>query len=139
MEQEMIGHIENHRGASRCVARGKGAGRPRLDPERRRTERLDAVRVSPSELAALRERAAAAGLSLSRFVRSAALGLRIRPPMPATDLVVASELGRIGNNLNQLTRLAHSGQLPGWLGGELARLSFVLAAVGARLLSREDR
>jgi hypothetical protein len=53
----------------------KRSGRPPLPPESRKDRRLDDVRFSAAELAALRARAESAGLTWSEWVRSR-LGVR---------------------------------------------------------------
>lgn len=63
------------------------------------------VRMTPDEHADALACAKATGVSLSRLMRSRAETL----PPPRADLVVASELTRIGSNLNQMVRADHSG------------------------------
>ena len=80
--------------------------------------RIVRIRVSDTELSALKSLSAARGLSLSDLLRRAALNVR----MPArrfdqADAAVLvrtlGELGRIGGNLNQLVRRANVGKLAG--------------------------
>jgi len=82
---------------------------------RNRTVRL---RVSEAELSALKSLAVARGLSLSDLLRRAGLGTRM--PVRRFDQTDAAmlvrilgELGRIGGNLNQLSRRANAGKLLG--------------------------
>ena len=61
------------------------------------------IRLTPRELAELDELRRGLGLSRSEFIRRRALGRKIITPPGVVGL--SAELGRIGNNLNQLTRL----------------------------------
>jgi len=84
---------------------------PELDssPPESHLTRPVATRVSPEQYEEIRERARACGLSVAAYVRLAALGVTpvlrrgsdVRPSIAA--------LNRVGNNLNQLTRLANQG------------------------------
>lgn len=91
-----------------------GRRRPRTGAPRNR--RLD-LRVSDDELAELRARAVASGVSIQRLMIDAALKDGLGRAEAAVDAAAASELtearrelARIGNNVNQLARLAHSYQ-----------------------------
>ncbi|MFL6237303.1 MAG: plasmid mobilization protein [Thermoanaerobaculia bacterium] len=64
---------------------------------------IRSARFTPEEWGAVRERAATAGLSPSRFLRSVALGSPLGRRMNA-EAVLA--LNRVGVNLNNLIRLA---------------------------------
>jgi hypothetical protein len=64
---------------------------------------IRSARFTPEEWAAVRERAAAAGLSPSRFLRQVALGATLGRRVNA-EAVLA--LNRAGVNLNHLVRLA---------------------------------
>jgi len=103
----------------------------------RRTAALH-VQLTPSERAELETAAFEAGLSLSHFVRvlclrrvpeAGALAGSRRNPDAA---VLARELAAIGNNLNQLTRIANTTRvLPAMaeLGATLGLLKAVFARV----------
>ncbi|ANV24587.1 plasmid mobilization protein [Agrobacterium pusense] len=80
--------------------------------------RIVRIRVSDTEVSALKALATARGLSLSDLLRRAGLGIRI--PARRFDQADAAilvqmlgELGRIGGNLNQLTRRANARKLVG--------------------------
>lgn len=81
---------------------------------RQRTETLYA-RLTPDEKAAFLERADRAGMTAAAFLRAAALGdagpraQRRAPADKAALLQLLGELGRIGNNVNQLARAANAG------------------------------
>jgi len=79
--------------------------------------RIVFIRVSDTERALVRERAASVYMSVSEFVRRAALGKRLqRDQIPPINLHAFGELGRIKNNLQQLERLASMGRVPAALG-----------------------
>lgn len=67
------------------------------------------LRLLPSERSAMEKKASDAGLKLSEYLRSAGLNKTIRPStkIPEINLATYVELGRIGNNINQLTKAAH--------------------------------
>jgi hypothetical protein len=70
--------------------------------------KIVSVRMSPDELRAIAARAHDCGKCLSTYMRIVALGSipRARPRRIEQEAVY--QLGRIGNNLNQLTRVANS-------------------------------
>jgi hypothetical protein len=72
--------------------------------------RTVATRISLAECDDLRERATAAGLAVGSFLRLLLRGLPPAPRRPLTRSAIVA-LNRVGNNLNQLTRLAHGGVL----------------------------
>lgn len=79
--------------------------------EERRDNRTAVVpiRFTISEREHLRANANEARLSLSEWVRRAALQRRMPPTtVPAVNLDTYQELCRVGNNLNQLMRAIHS-------------------------------
>ncbi len=86
---------------------------PRIPPPRHRHHtprgyRLD-VRFSVEEEAELRRRAQAVGLSLAAYARQATMGRELRPLPPRVNLDTYVELGRWGNNFNQLLRRINDG------------------------------
>lgn len=64
------------------------------------------VRLTAAERARLDAKAAAAGCSLSRLIRAAALGYRL--PSPPIVREAMNELHRVGGNLNQIARHANA-------------------------------
>ena len=72
--------------------------------EKRKTYPL---RLANSERAALEENAISAGMKLSEYLRWAGLKKHLRPRVPEINRQIYVELGRIGNNLNQMTRACH--------------------------------
>jgi len=69
-----------------------------------------ATRLTVAEYEDLRERAKAAGLAVAAFLRQLLRGLPPAPRRPLTRSAIVA-LNRVGNNLNQLTKLAHGGVL----------------------------
>jgi hypothetical protein len=69
---------------------------------------FQSLRLTAGERAVVRARAHAAGLTVSEFLRRAALGKRVRarPGQVRRDAVY--QLSKVGNNLNQLARAANT-------------------------------
>lgn len=118
--------------------RGKG-GRPKSDPDAVRVHRVNA-RLSAAELAALTAKAEQMGMTPAQWLRESALSRRLpSPPVPAINREQYAELARLSANLNQLARLAHSGEpvtvadaLLQRLADEVGRLRLALLGVGGR-------
>ena len=76
------------------------------------------VRLTGEERAELERRAERAGLSLGGYFKSAAFNTppppqSRRPPADRTELAkLLAAIGRIGNNINQLARVANAGSWP---------------------------
>lgn len=66
------------------------------------------LRLTAADAERMRDRAAAAGMSLSAYIRSAALGDGAPTPSPAADArelrPLYGELRRCGSNVNQIAR-----------------------------------
>lgn len=77
--------------------------------ETRRRNHIVMVRVDDEELAEVTDRARSAGMSKPSYLRRAALSKRIDHATKSTAECLR-ELSRIGQNLNQLTRLSHLGK-----------------------------
>jgi len=80
---------------------------PKGKKEARKTYPL---RLSPKERETLEGKAAEASLKLSEYIRQKSLSdttLVKKKGVPAINILTYTELGRIGNNINQLTKLAH--------------------------------
>jgi hypothetical protein len=65
------------------------------------------IRFTSEEWATITARAADCGTPPARYVREAALGEMPRVRRPQINAELLRQLTRIGNNLNQLARLAH--------------------------------
>jgi len=68
------------------------------------------MRIAAIDKRTIEAKAKRAGLSVADYMRRAALGKTIVERVPPE---LRKELGAVGNNLNQLTRIAHAGKLPG--------------------------
>ncbi|MYZ51517.1 plasmid mobilization protein [Malikia spinosa] len=118
--------------------KGKG-GRPKGDPAAVRASTIG-VRVSADEYAALRTKAEQMGMTPAQWLREAALSRRLpSPPVPPINREQYAELARLSANLNQLARLANSGEpvtvadaLLQRLAGEVGRLRLALLGAGGR-------
>lgn len=91
------------------MARPKGSGKP---AHQRRTEQVT-FWVTPSERARISANAERAGVTLSAFIRSVALGkpLRQKPHVQAGELI--RQLNAVATNLNQLLGHAQKGSIDG--------------------------
>lgn len=118
--------------------RGRG-GRPKNAPGTVRATTIG-VRVTPAELEALTAKAEQMGMTQAQWLREAALSRRLpSPPVPAINREHYAELARLSANLNQLARMANSGQgvavFTGLLEhvlGEVGRLRLALIGAGGR-------
>lgn len=87
-------------------------GRPRLEAQTVRNVVLR-LRVNAAELAAIAEKSNEMHMPLSRWLRHVALERRLTPcPVPAVNREMYAALGKIGQNINQLTKLAHQRAVP---------------------------
>jgi hypothetical protein len=77
------------------------------DPSQFKTE-IVSVRISPDELRAVAQRADDCGKCLSTYMRIVALGSIPRARPRRIEEKAVYELGKIGNNLNQLAKVANS-------------------------------
>lgn len=102
------------------------------------------LRLTPAERAALDAAAGAAGLGPSSYARRAVMravgrdaAVRRRPDDTAQAVARAlGDLGRVGNNLNQLSRHAHQGgQVPA---GALDSCRLELAGLTAAVLALRE-
>ena len=84
--------------------------------DKRRRIRQSLVRWTDEEFNALAAKADKAGLAVAAFMRAAALGdagprAQRRPPADHKALrQILGELGRVGNNLNQIARALNAGE-----------------------------
>jgi hypothetical protein len=108
--------------------------RPRLSDEARRRFRLT-LHLTGEELATLEARARAFLQPPAVYTRRAALGDRLElPRVPQASQALQASLARLGNNLNQLTKLAHQGRLSPALVPLLAELAGEVRATRRALL-----
>ncbi|GJD22617.1 hypothetical protein RIVM261_075730 [Rivularia sp. IAM M-261] len=100
------------------------------------------IRVSDLEFEMIHSRASQAGLSCSELFRRNAL---LRPlPKRVTKIAIDTyiELGRIGNNINQLAASANAaiklGQKPPYSCGELEALREILHQIRREITSSDE-
>ena len=100
------------------------------------------VRLSDIELEMLRHRALESGMKASELIRKNALMRPLPRRVSKIDLKTYIELGRIGNNLNQLTKAANTAALYGLSPpadtGELQELSKLLRLILLKLSGADD-
>lgn len=95
---------------------GEAPKRSRSGSQKRRQRRVS-FGFEPIELDAVDERAEAAGMSRAAYVRAAVLGhpgFRAVPRPPVEKKLLGQavgQLGRVGNNLNQLAHHANAGRM----------------------------
>jgi len=101
-------------GSEPCKPTTSSCPSPTHFVRRKKTKARDAVvpvRFTPDERDRLKQSALASKVSLSEFIRRAALKRRLPPPpAPEINLKSYQELALIGNNLNQLVRAIHKGK-----------------------------
>lgn len=84
--------------------------RPRKKEHEKRTAELPTIRVTPSERVLVEDKAAAAGVSLTDFVRVLALSEKVKPRQTKLEASFLVELNRIGVNLNQIAHARNAGR-----------------------------
>jgi hypothetical protein len=97
----------------------RSPGRPRKSADEQRSDVIG-VRVSPKEKAIIEKHAD--GRELSAFLRQAGMGQQQPARVPLANREISGHLSSIGNNLNQLVRLAHVGRCPDHLEAFLRRM-----------------
>ena len=86
--------------------------------DKRRRGKIIAFRCLDEEFDAIAAKAGKAGLAVAGFMRAVGLGdpgprAQRRPPVDHVALQQAlGQLGRAGNNLNQISRALHTGKFP---------------------------
>lgn len=83
-------------------------GRPPKDPGDVRHISVT-VRLSPTEVVELVQKAKLSGLPPATFLRQAALGTELPRPVPAINRTAWESLARLGGNLNQIAHQANAG------------------------------
>ena len=80
---------------------------PAADPPAKLT-RTAGTRFTEEQFVALDAHARACGLTVTAFIRKVVLGVKPVARMPATRAAIVA-VNRVGNNLNQLVKVANSG------------------------------
>lgn len=111
--------------------------------ETRQRQALLGFRATPTEHAEIAARAERAGLTVSGYLRALAFGKDTpqpraakRPPVEKQALVnLSAELGRVGNNINQIARHLNQGKdfEAGAFAHYYAKLDAILDAITAAL------
>ena len=95
-----------------------------------------------TDLSALEEKATLAGLTMSSYVRQAAVAGQVQPKtvIPTINRQDWGELGRLANNINQIaTRLNRGGSIGASDSAVLTEISRVLGQIWAAILGLEVR
>jgi hypothetical protein len=79
-------------------------------PAKENREVVKRFRATPGEVSKIEAKAKKAGLNFSEYCRRAVLD---KPVVERVPVELRRQLGGAGNNLNQLTKLANAGKLPG--------------------------
>lgn len=74
----------------------------------RKRQRHVSVWLNDAELAHLRRQAEKAGMGTDPFLRALIMGTQVRPRPPNEYTALLRELSAIGNNLNQMARIANT-------------------------------
>ena len=82
--------------------------RPKKDDRDKLSKTLPPARCSEADHRAIEARAKEASLSMSEYIRDAALGQKIIVRNANANFELVQELKRSGNNLNQLAKIYHS-------------------------------
>ncbi len=107
--------------------------RPKKVAQERRTETV-AARFTVAEAAIVESQAAAAGMTVSEYVRVLALTQDVKPRKTKLEASLLVELNRIGVNINQLAHAANAGRtLSAHLQAALADLEATMRRVDASL------
>ena len=105
MENDLQKNDTEHEVRNSINKKRKG-GRPRLLPCERRSYQIK-VGFNESQFAALQERCESANLSEPELIRRLSINQQITTNSKVTNAALV-ELGRIGNNLNQIAKLLNS-------------------------------
>ena len=74
---------------------------------RQRTRQV-IIRLNDREYAYLKKQVDITGLKVAPYVRALIMGSKLRPRPPAEYTALLRELSAIGNNLNQIARIANT-------------------------------
>lgn len=107
-------------------------GRPRKHPNEQRAVQ-NKQRYTQAEMDYIALMAERAGLTVSDFIRRAALKVSIQPPRPSEERDALRELSRIGVNLNQIARALNRGrETPLYIEDAILKLTHTLDKVAER-------
>ena len=83
-------------------------GRPRKEEWVKLKYRLPAVKVNTEEFFAIKEKAKAAGVTLTEFIRQSVLSGGVIEKVTPEQMKLIRDLAGMGNNVNQLARQANA-------------------------------
>lgn len=89
------------------------------------------VRLSESEYIHLKEQSSITGLKMEPFIRNLIAGCNLKPRPSDSYKDLVRELSAIGNNINQITRLANSAGSPST--AQAKQLSCLMREVWAKI------
>jgi len=92
------------------------------------------VRVSVAELAQIRAAAARCRRPVSTFMRDAALGVRLSPPLPIEAFAMASTMARAAQALEGVAKAAAAGNVVGVPVEFVARVAALVTEAGLGVL-----
>ena len=96
------------------------------------------TKVSQKDLAVLAVKVKASNLTISKFLRAAALSAIVTPPVqiPQINIEHWNDLARVGSNLNQIAvKLNATGEVDPYLNETIEQLRSILAEVRAALIN----
>lgn len=85
-------------------------GRPRKEEWVKLKYRLPAVKVNTEEFFAIKEKAKAAGVTLTEFIRQSVLSGGVIEKVTPEQMKLVRDLAGMGNNVNQLARQANAAE-----------------------------
>ena len=80
-----------------------------MNQKKQEKRKVFAIRLSPSERQRIEAQADLAGMKLGEYLRATALQQKIPRSVPTINREIYVELIRIGNNINQIARVANVG------------------------------
>ena len=85
------------------------------------------VRLNEKEYAHLKQQADIAGMKTEPFIRASIMGIKLRPRPPDEYKALLREMSAIGNNVNQLAKIANmSGAVDPQVIAQLTKTQMVL-------------
>jgi hypothetical protein len=91
----------------KIMTKDKKGGRPKLSPAEKLKYRV-AVNLCTKDYYALKAKASQAGMTCAEVARLAIAGCQIRQRLTPEQMDCIRKLSGMGNNLNQITRKAHT-------------------------------
>ena len=113
--------------------------RPKKNLESLRAIQVN-IRFSVNEYLVVSDNATCLGISMADYIRRRTTGVVLpRKKVSSEDRRLFMELSRVGNNINQLTKKAHSGNhYPKQLQNELVALRKLLNALTLKIVNHDS-